>query len=238
MNQNKKRLANTMTTLGAVLLALRLRLYIVAVDSKNLLISGHWLSYVIWAVAAVCLAVVVVAALRTEERKSLSVGGPIAALGDGLFALAILIAVLDMDTPVSVLEKARLVVGYLCVPALLVSAVFRAKGKPVFFGCFCVVCVFFALYMVGFYQTWSSNPQLQDYGFAMLACAAVTLFAYQNAALSVGIGSRRVWLATGLATVAFGISAVSGSIFSMMLYLGAVGWALTGLVSGEKTEAL
>lgn len=235
MNQNKERLIWNVVSLGGVLLALRLRLYIVAVDEKNLLVSGHWVSLLIWAVAALCLGLALVAAFRAKEEGTLTVGGPVAALGDGLFAGVLCLSMLAMGEPVSILEKARTVLGYLCVPSLLYAAVCRVKGKPVFFGCFCVVCVFFALYLVGIYRVWSSCPQLQDYVFAMLALVGVTSFAYQNAALAVGLGSHRVWLASGLMTIGFGIAAIQGGA-PMLLYIGASGWAVTGLLGGEKTE--
>lgn len=237
MNQNKHHLIHLTVSLGAILLALRLRLYIVALDEKNLLVSGYWLSIVIWAVAAVCLAVALTKAFRTKEDKALAVGGPIAALGDGLFAIAICLSVLAMGEPASMLEKARMVLGYLCVPSLLYAAVCRGRGKPVFFGCFCVVCSFFALYLVSIYRVWSSTPQLQDYVFAMAACVGVTLFAYQNAALAVGIGSRRVWVASGLVSIGFGLAAVYGGE-PMLLYIGAAGWAATSLLGSEKTEEM
>ena len=100
-----------------------------------------------------------------------------------------------------------------------------------------MVCSFFALYLVSIYRVWSSTPQLQDYVFAMAACVGVTLFAYQNAALAVGIGSRRLWLASGLLTVGFGLAAVYGGE-PMLLYIGAAGWAATSLLGSEKTEEM
>ena len=229
MKHKRNDLLHTMVSLGAVLLALRLRLYIVAVDEKNLLVSGHMLSWLIWAVTAAALILAVTAALRTKETDTLPVSSPVAALGDGLFAIAIAITVFAMGTPASVLEKVRMAAGYLCVPCLGYAAFCRAKGKPVFFGCFAVVCVFFALYLVSCYRLWSSNPQLQDYVFAMLTCAAVTIFAYQSAALAAGIGSKCLWLAAGMLTVAFGIAAVCQAE-NGLLYMAAAGWALTGLL--------
>lgn len=239
MNHNKNTLPYLMALLGAVLLSLRLRLYIVAVDGKNLLESGHVLSWIIWAVCALCLVVAAGAAFRTREENSLSVGGPIAALGDGIFAIGIGLTLLALGRPFSVLEKLRFAVGALCVPCLCYAAFCRGKGKPVFFGCFAVVCAFFALYLVGNYRLWSSNPQLQDYIFAMLTCVAVTLFAYQNAAHCVGIGSKRLWLASGLTAVSFGLAALCRGE-NMLLYLTAGVWALTNLLGNplprEKGE--
>lgn len=231
MKQNKKQLAITMVSLGAVLLALRLRLYTVAVDEKNLLLSGHWLGLVIWAVAALALVYGVLCALTGKEEGSLCITGPVAALGDGLFALVLCLCVISMEAPVSLLEKVRNGVGYLAAAGLLFGAYCRATGKNAFFGCYGAVCVFFVLYLVNIYRVWSSNPQLMDYAFHLAACVSLTLLSYQNAALAVGIGSRRVWLVSGLGAVCFGLSAVYGG--SMLLYIGGAGWALTNLIGAE-----
>lgn len=236
MKQNKKQLAFAMVSLGAVLLALRLRLYIVAVDEKNLLMD-HWLSPVIWAVAGLTLVYGVICALGTKEMGRLAVTGPIAALGDGLFALTMVLSLLAMDKSASVLETVRMALGWISAASLLWAGVCRAKGKPVFFGCFCVICAFFALYLVGTYRSWSASPQLQDYVFSMAALVGVTLFAYQNAALAVGIGSYRVWLASAMLTIAFGLAAVYGGS-PMLLYFGPAVWTLTGLLGEERTEEL
>ena len=236
MKQNKKQLAFAMVLLGGVLLALRLRLYIVAVDEKNLLMD-HWLSPVIWAVAGLTLVYGVICALGTKEMGCLAVTGPIAALGDGLFALTMVLSLLAMDKSASVLETVRMALGWISAASLLWAGVCRAKGKPVFFGCFCVIGAFFALYLVGTYRSWSASPQLQDYVFSMAALVGVTLFAYQNAALAVGIGSYRVWLASAMLTIAFGLAAVYGGS-PMLLYFGPAVWTLTGLLGEERTEEL
>ena len=107
----------------------------------------------------------------------------------------------------------------------------RKALRSDFFGCSSVVCLFFALYLVCSYQLWSSNPQLQDYVLPMLAGVMATLYAYQNAALAVGIGSRRMWLATGMLAICFGIGAAQG-----LLYPAIALWALTGLLPRCKKE--
>ena len=207
-----------------------------AVDEKNLLMD-HWLSPVIWAVAGLTLVYGVICALGTKEMGCLAVTGPIAALGDGLFALTMVLSLLAMDKSASVLETVRMALGWISAASLLWAGVCRAKGKPVFFGCFCVICAFFALYLVGTYRSWSASPQLQDYVFSMAALVGVTLFAYQNAALAVGIGSYRVWLASAMLTIAFGLAAVYGGS-PMLLYFGPAVWTLTGLLGEERTEEL
>lgn len=229
MKRNNNLLYTT-AALGAVILVLRIWLYAVALDEKNLLVSGHWLSWVIGAAAVVCLALALTAGMGARRSILLPGKGTVAALGDMLFALAAGFTVFTFGTPVSVVEKLRMAAGFLCALGLLVSAVCRWRGKPVFFGCYCAVCLFFAVYLVSCYRGWSSNPQLQDYLFAMLACVSVTLFGYQNAALAVNLGNPGVWKASGLLAVCFGMAAVYRSEAPLLYVAGAV-WAVTSLIS-------
>ena len=232
MKCKELKLLPVMAALGAVLLMLRIWLYAVAVDEKGLLISGHPLDLAVWAVAAVCLAVAVLAVLRHPQVSAPTVG-TVAALGDVAFAVTIAVTVLSMEQPMTLVEKLRMAMGWLCVPGLGYTAYCRFRSKPVFFGGFAVVCVFFALYLVSSYQLWSSDPQLQNYVFAMLACVTLTVFAYQNAAFAVDMGNEKIWLAAGLLAVCFGIGAVQCS-GNGVLMLGISLWAFTGLTALEK----
>lgn len=234
MNRKKNSRIHTMVSLGAVLLALRLRLYIVAVDAKNLIAPGHFLSALIWIVAAAALALATISALGEEKREISKFSTPIAVLGDALFAFAIGLCAFSMEMPDTLPGKLCMAAGYLCVPAMLFAAFCRFRAKPVFFGCFGVVCIFFALHLVTCYQDWSSNPQLQDYLFAMLASGAVTLFSYQNTAAAVDRGNRAVWLASGLLAGCYGIAAIY-HVENGWLYGAGAMWAVTTLL-GEALQ--
>jgi hypothetical protein len=120
----------------------------VATDEKNLLVSGHPISLAIWVVTALCLALGIKVALRRSETGNVPVYTVLAALGDILLAAIIGLFVFAMGTPITLVEKLHFGVGALCVPALLWCAISRMRRKPVFFGCFAVLTVFFALYMV------------------------------------------------------------------------------------------
>ena len=233
MTQKKTILPIAMALAGGMLMGLRFWLYRTALDEKNLLVHGHPISFVIWLVAAVCLGLAVVTALGQEKTEAVLKRSLPAAAGDVLFALVIAVCVFSLGELVTLVDKLRLVAGVLCAPLLIYSAVCRIRRKPVFFGCYAVVCVFFALYLVASYQLWSSNPQLQDYVFAMLACVAVTLYAYQNAACCVDGGNGKLMWATGLMAVCFGIAAIANSDHGL-LYGGAALWALTGLLPEKE----
>lgn len=228
MKQNK--LVYTMAGLGAVLLALRLGLYSHALDEKNLLKAGHPLSLLIWTVTGAALVLTVLGTLREKKGIRPLQEGLAAALGNGIFALAIGFTVLSLGEPISLVEKGRALLGYLCAACLLYAAFCRVKGKPVFFGCFAAVCVFFVLHLLSSYRDWSGNPQLQDYVFSMLTCASAALFAYQSCAESVGIGNAVIRRISGLLTVCFGLAAVY-PVTCPLLYGASAVWALGELIA-------
>ena len=105
MNRGKNNIIYAMVCLGAVLLALRLRLYIVALDEKNLIASGHILSLLIWTAAAAGLILAAAAARGTKQLGISTVATPVAALGDALFAIAIGLSVYALGAPFTLLGK-------------------------------------------------------------------------------------------------------------------------------------
>jgi len=60
--------------------------------------------------------------------------------------------------------------------------------------------------------------------------ALMALFAFYEAAFDVGLGRRRMQLATGLIAAYLGCAALSGSGY-LILYFGCAVWALTDLCS-------
>lgn len=218
--------------LGGIGLVLRRILYAVAVDQKNLLSMGHPLEILLWLVtlAAVVLIVVSVWKLDGSNRYADNFQPSLAAAA-GHFAAAagILLTVLFSRESVSgAMYNGWKVLGILSALALVLAGIGRMKGKRPLFLYHMVVCVFLVFHMLGLYQAWSSNPQLQDYAFDLFGCSALTLFAFYEAAFDVGSGKRRMHLATGLLAVYFSCVALSGSQYPL-LYLAGAAWAATDL---------
>jgi len=227
-NQKSKGFPALIAVLGVVTCLLRFALYGTGLDEKNLLIPGHVLSIGIWVSAAAALVVIALGMGRTgwrEEEYRRSIPG---ALGMLLMGAAIGAAVYFQGMPLTPVEKAGSVVGMLCVPGMVYGALCRIMGRRPFFVCHGLVCVYFALYLVANYQSWSGNPQLQDYVFAMLACVALALFAYQQTAFDVASGNGGAQNFTGLLAVYFGIAALCRAE-SPWLFLAGSLWALTNL---------
>jgi len=232
-NRNTKLLPVLAAVLGVVTMALRFGLYAAALDEKNLLMPGHILSVLVW-VSAAAAAGVITLGIAGQKRSNWrddnmppSIRG---ALGAVVLGIAIGVTVWVQGAPVTVVEKLRSIFGLVSVPCLLYAAFCRAKGVRPFFVCHGCVCVFFALYLIAGYGTWSANPQLQDYVFAMLSCVTLALFAYQQTAMDVGMGNGRLQYAFGLLAGYLGIAAVSSADHPWLHVAGGL-WALTNLSS-------
>jgi hypothetical protein len=95
--------------------------------------------------------------------------------------------------------------------------------------------VFLLVHMVGCYQLWSSNPQMQDYLFALLATLALLLFAHHTAAFEVGLGNRKLVLGAGLAAIYLCLAEIGWTDYPAF-YFGCVFWAVTGLCKVTPQE--
>ena len=93
-----------------------------------------------------------------------------------------------------------------------------------------IVCLYLTLYSISHYQTWSSQPQMQDWFFSMAGIVCLVLFSYYQTAFPVGLGKRRLQLLVGLLGGFFCIGAIAGSEDTLM-YLGGALWMLTNLCS-------
>lgn len=221
-----------MLGMGVVALGLRFALYAVAVDEKNLLTSGHPLEILLWLLTAAALALVIAAVRPLDGSNRYEDNfGPSAAGAVGSFALAagILLSVVFSGTGAYAgLNRLRNLLGYLAAASLVAVGVCRLRGRQPFFGFHGLVCLFFAIHMVSRYQTWSGNPQLQDYAFSLGACVALMLFAFYQTAFEVGSGRRRMQLGTGLMALYLCIGALYGAECPLICVTGGV-WAVTNL---------
>lgn len=230
--------------LGAVGILLRLGLYAVALDRKGLLPKGHPLEIALWVLTAGAMALVIAAAWNAKgsNRYGDNFGPSLpGAAGNILMAAGILMTVLlkqpKMPGLLGILWK---VLGFVSVPCLVAAAFARAQGKRPFFLLHMSACLFLVFHIVNHYQTWSGDPQLQNYLFALFGTMALMLFGFYTAAFAVGSGRRRMLLGMGLGAVYLCTVGLSSTEYPF-LYLGGIVWVLTNLCAlepkpGEREE--
>lgn len=213
-------------------LILRYALYRVGVDAGGLLVPFHPMALLLWLLTLAAAISVILFTLKQfsggRKRVCAPTGIP-AAAGTWIMAAALILSGTGTDQAVfPVLLTLHRILSYAGAAGLAVGGWFRLKGQKSVFGCHLPTALFFAVHAVMQYQSWSSDPQLQNYIFALLGCICLALFAYQHAALEVDTGSGQILLAAGLMGCYFCCAALPRGEYPAM-YLGGAIWILTNL---------
>ena len=233
----KKQIGNNllpvmMLLFGCIAMSLRRQLYMTGLDEKGLLPRGTTQELLLLALTAAAACILFLAmkkdcgSSRYEDNYS---SGKIAALGHWFFALAIYRTMEYGHLPVMIgpIGTACQILGIAAPVCLVLAGFTRLLGRKPFFLLHVVVSLFFIIHVVNSYQTWSSDPQMQNYLFGLLSSLALALFAHYTAAIEAGCGSRKMVLGIGLAAVYLCLAEFAQSP-APLLYLGGMIWALTG----------
>ena len=210
---------------GGLGLFLRLTMLHTGMDGKGLLIPNHpaWIG--LWALFAATMAVLILCTRPIHGPAAYRAGFPTslpATLGCALAGAGTVYSALELWQAGSLLFAAA---AALAGAAFLALAVCRMLERKPNFLLHVVVCLHFALEMLRLYQTWSFDPQIQDYCFQLFACIALTMTAYHLALFGIGKGSHRLLWLWGLAAVLLCCVCLdSGTVF----LTGAI-WAFTSL---------
>lgn len=219
---------------GAAGFLLRIWLLATGFDEKGLMIGGH---PAIWLLGLLSIAMIVILVLGTSrllEAPKYRFNFPASlpgGIGTALAAAGILICTLvEAFAGPDLFGIAVCVAGAITVPALCWIGYCRWKGihpSPVFHV---VVSVYLLLRLVWMYRQWSSDPQLQDYVFQLLALICLMLAGYNRSAFDANMGNRRVYVCFNLAAVFFCLVSLPGCD-SAVFYFSAGVWMLTNLCS-------
>lgn len=225
---------NSVFVLGLAALVLRWQLYRTAVDEKGLLVRMHPLGLVLMALTAAVLLMIYVTVRKQEEAAVFTDSSPRsipAALGHAVMAGIVLTTVLAGGPQTSgYLATVWECLGMAAFSCLVLAGTDRLRGRKSFFLLHVVPCLFFVVHIVSHYQTWSGNPQMQDYVFALLGAMALMFFGFYTATMEAGCGSRRMLLGMGLAAIYLCLAETAHSAYPL-LYLAGVIWVATDLHS-------
>lgn len=193
---------------GLLGFVLRLLMVTIGTDDKGLIKAGHpaWIALLVLTAAA---ALVLLAAVRSLQApgpyRSSFPASAFGAAGGTLAAVsAVISAFRYFQTGPVITGRPTLLstaafylcgaVMFLAAVSFAVIAICRLAERRVPFLLHVVICIFFALQMLNLYQTWSFDPQIQDYCFELFACIALTMTAYHLAAFDLDKGShRKLW---------------------------------------------
>lgn len=231
MNKSLKPSLLPMITLVGGILTMLLRLWLLALgeDDRGLLPAGIFPDVASWILTGLMMAALLIGTWNLNEAAKYSFNFPAserAAYGVALGAIGILItSIMELLSGPDTLTVFSCILGLLTVPALLFVARCRKKGlRPsiLFHG---IVCVYLMIHLLSHYRLWNGFPQLQRYGFDLLAIVFLMLAGYQRAAFDVGHGNRRSYALFSLAALFFCIAALPGSE-NPAFYFGSAAWML------------
>lgn len=234
MNKPQKMNWLPLAVLGAGILGALLRLWLFAtgLDSKDLLVSSHIAQVLLWILT---VAVMVFLALCSSQLKQAAKykfnfsASPVGAIGCAAAALGILIAsVSGIFGGNDTMETATGILGLFSAAALSFLGFCRLKGRHPSILFHAVVCVHLMLYLVCLYRMWSSDPQIQDYAFGLLATVSLMLANYYSAGFDANFGQRRPHAAFHLAAVFFCIVSLP-RCDSPLFYIAMAAWMITDL---------
>lgn len=218
--------------LGLAAAFLRNMLLSSALDEKGLLIPGHPTTIALW---VLCLGFLAWAALVSRSQNvtaSFREHFPPCRLRG---TLGILGGVLVLLYGVLVL-KAQLLAGVFGAAAgicMIFTGACRLQGRqpsPMFH---CIVCIFFIIRLVLSFQTWSADPQLQDYVLQLMACISVMMFAYHRASSDANQLSPKRTAFFSLCAGFFCLASLSDPQMRLLL-LGAGLWSVGAAPTLEK----
>ena len=228
-----------MVVLGNFAMVLRRQLYLTAVDVKGLLLRATPLEIILLALTGAAFALIFLG-LKNDRGSSVYEENYMASVPAGLGHMAAATGFFmlirgSVPAMVGVLNLIWKPLGMAAAVCLILAGVLRLLGKKPFFLLHVVPCLFLLINMVGNYQQWSSNPQMQDYLFALLANLALVLFTHFTAAFEADLGNRKMVLGAGLAAVYLCLAELGRTEYPAF-YFGCLFWAVTGLCKATPQE--
>ncbi len=216
---------------GAVGLLLRLWLFTAGVDATGHLQAGHPGQILLWVVTALILAVLLLGSRSLVQGNKYSFNFPASAVaGIGCILAAVSFAVTSVTEWGAYLDTFTLIASLLGMGAaasLVYIAYRRWTGGRAPMLLHAVVCLCLMFRLINQYRHWSSDPQLADYCFQLLATICLLLSTYHRTAFDVDLGSRRSYTFFRLAAVYFCLVCLIGG-GNFLLYFGMAVWQLSG----------
>lgn len=223
------------TLAGAVCMLLRQWLLTTGIDQKGLLVAGHIGNIASWCItAAVLLALGLFTVLRKPQcqfhtSRFSHIGSMLQILAFGMASttfdrtsiLSVLCYLAALLTGICYIIRLLLHINVKQIPPLLYSA-------PV---------VFYLLFILCCYQHWSSQPQLQLFGFQLLALVCLTVSAYHRAAIALNIGNSRLYFFFSNAALFLCLAAIPGDSKPLFFLLMAASTLLDGCATADPEEA-
>lgn len=219
---------------GAIGALLRIWLWNTAMQEQHLLASNHPADILCWILSAVVFLVVLILCFPLVKAPKYAFNFPCSIPGFiGCLAAGVAIGVVSaqiLTQKTDFIDIAVGIVGILAAGSLLSLGFLRKDGKKPVVLLHAAVCLFFMLYLVFSYRHWSATPQIQFYGFQLLALVFLMISTYQRAAFDANMGKRRSYAVVRLMATYFCLMCTPYSE-NALFYVAMMLWAVTDLCS-------
>ena len=230
---------------GGIGLLLRLWLFSTA-DDSGLLPVWHISEILLWILTIAVIGLLLYATWDLVEAAKYRfnfpesmpgcVGAWLGALGIGGTCVIELLTSPDFITTITA------ILGLVSAGVLVFIGNCRRRGLHPSTLFHALICVFLMLRLICQYRHWSSDPQLQDYCFQILAIVCLMLASYHRATFNANFGKRRPYAFFNLAAVYFCCLALPGWE-NTAFFLGCGVWMFTDICNltpmprGRKSDA-
>ncbi len=216
------------------ILGLGLRLWLLSGRDGSFLAENPTAEHALTLVAIAVPALLLVLTRRMRNGSKYQFNFPpslVSALGICLGALSIgLYSLLSLSGSGDGFALLGNVLGLGSAGILVYSAWCRWKGIVPNLLLYLILDVYLMVRLIGQFRYWSSDPQLLDYCFQLLATVCLMMTCYHRAAFAIGRGRRRSYALYALNTLFFCcLSLVDWG--NVLYYLGIALWMATDLCS-------
>lgn len=217
---------------GGVGLLLRVWLMTSGVDQKGFIVTGHFAGILLFLLVIGAMVALFFLTKDLVEAGKYEFNFPASEVsGYGAFVAAAGLAIssfVDIFLAIDALETLTALLGMAAAVLLVLTGIFRRKGTAPSLLIHIGICVYLMMRLVCYYRHWSSDPQILDYCFQLVATACLMLTTYQRATFDAHEGKRRPYAFLSLATIFFScISLVGWS--NILFFLSAIVWQITDL---------
>ena len=219
---------------GGIGLLLRIWLISSGTDANGFLNLAHPANILLWILVAVVLAGLVWLTRNLVEAPSYIFNFPASSLSSwGIYLAAFGIgfgSFIESFYVITGMEILTTVMGLVATLMLVLSGYCRRRGTVPSLLTHIVISTYLMLRLINYYRAWSSDPQIMDYCFQLLATAFLMLSTYHRATFDANVGKRRPYAFCSLCAVFFGCLSMIGSD-NILFFMSACVWMITDLCS-------
>lgn len=218
---------------AAAAFGLRLRQLHTVYDETGHIISGAgWSFFTVFTIVMVLLYAVYAWFLRPRKKYAALTGRGLPALAGGCAAALgmVLGSAAMLLSPEQGTDRILAVGGFVTAACWLWTAMVRYRGGKPTVWLFLVPVLFFAMRLVINFRSWSRDPAILDYCYALFAHISITCALLHMGSFCFDKGGRRITVFFCLCGVFFGAASLAGARpREICITGGVILWLLTGL---------